>query len=284
MRNIFLFIRRYFNFLFFLVLQIIALSFLFRYNKFHEAAFMGIAGGVTGKISEKYNNIDYYFHLRETNAALVKENADLRSRLSENYQPPGTASRIVSDSVLIDSVKKYKRYQYYEAKVVNSFVSTQTNYITIHRGAAQGIKKDMGVISPLGIAGRVVNVSDNYAVVMSVLSRQFKVKAKLKKGGENGTVEWDGKSPLFIQLRDIPKSAQVQKGDSVLTSELSSIYPANIMVGTVAEIINDKSSNFYMLKLKPATNFYSVQYVYAIGDLQRDEIKKLEEATKLNNE
>jgi rod shape-determining protein MreC len=245
---------------------------------------MNIADSFTGKLNEKYNNIDYYFHLQKTNADLVKENVTLRSLLKDNYQPPDTASKIVVDSINIDSIKKYQRYQYFEAKVVGGNVSTQLNYITIHRGAAQGIKKDMGVISPSGIAGRVVDMNDNFATVMSVLNRQFKVKAKLKKGGENGTVEWDGKSPLYIQLRDIPKSAQIQKGDSVLTSELSSIYPANIMVGTVAEIINDKSSNFYTLKLKPATNFYSVQYVYVIGDLQREERKKLEEATKMTNE
>ncbi|HJU45698.1 MAG TPA: rod shape-determining protein MreC, partial [Chitinophagaceae bacterium] len=203
--------------------------------------------------------------------------------LKENYQAPDTTNKIVVDSIVVDSLKKYQKYQYFEAKVAGSTVTTQTNYLTIHRGAAQGIKKDMGVIGPSGIAGRVVNVSDNYAIVMSVLSRQFKVKAKLKKGGESGTIEWDGVSPLYIQLKDIPKSAKVQKGDSVLTSELSSIYPPNIMVGTVAEIINDKSSNFYSLRIKPATNFYSIQYVYVIGDLQRDERKKLEEAVKVDN-
>lgn len=284
MRNIFLFIRRYFNFLFFLVLQIIALSFLFRYNKFHEAAFMGIAGDITGKLNEKYNNVDYYFHLQQTNAELVKENRLLLSRLKDNYQAPGTTSAIVIDSIIVDSIKKYQRYEYFDAKVVNSTTTMQTNFLTIHRGAAQNIKKDMGVIGPSGIVGRVVNVSDNYAIVMSVLSRQFKVKAKLKKGGENGTIEWDGVSPLYILLKDIPKSAKIQKGDSVLTSELSSIYPPNIMVGTVAEMINNKSSNFYTLRIKPATNFYSIQYVYVIGDLQREERKKLEDATTMTNE
>lgn len=284
MRNIFLFIRRYFNFLFFLVLQITALSFLFRYNKFHEATFMNVAGDITGKLNEKYNNIDYYFHLKQTNADLVKENVYLRSLLKQNYQGPDTTNIIAIDSIIIDSIKKYQRYQYFAAKVVSSPVWGQTNYLTVHRGEKQGIKKDMGVISPTGIVGRVVNVSDNFSTVMSVLSRQFKAKAKLKNGGENGTVEWDGVSPSYILLKDIPKSAKITKGDTVLTSELSSIFPANIMVGTIDAIINDKSSNFYTLKLKTGTNFSSVQYVYIIDDLQREERKKLEEATKMTNE
>ena len=139
-----------------------------------------------------------------------------------------------------------------------------------------------GVISPQGIVGRIVNVSENYSTAMIALNRQFKANAKLKKGGERGSVEWDGKDPQYVYLRDIPKSATVAKGDSVITSELSSIFPPNIMVGTVSAIINDKSSNFYTLKLRTSTNFYSVFYVYVIEDLHREERKQLQEETKTN--
>ncbi len=284
MRNVFLFIRRYFNFLFFLVLQIVALTFLFRYNQFHEAVFNGIAGEVVGKINAKYNNVEYYFRLKDTNEELVRENVHLRSLLRSNYETADTSRRIVVDSIRIDSILKYQRYIYYPAKVVGSFVSAQTNYLDIHRGANQGIRKDMGVIGPLGIVGRVVEVSDNYATVMSALSRQFKVKAKLKKTGENGTIDWDGVSTSYIQMRDIPKSVVIKRGDSVLTSELSSIYPPNILVGTIDRVIADNSSNFYIIKLKTATNFLTIQYVDVIDDLQKAELFKLEQTIKKEHE
>ena len=277
MRNLFLFIRRYFNFLFFLVLQILALTFLFRYNRFYNAAFSNVAGEVTGKVNEKYSNAEYYFKLKKANEALVKENVNLRSLLRTNYEPADTTVKIVEDSIRVDSLLKFRKYRYFDARVVGSFVSTQTNYLEIHRGALQGIHKDMGVIGPLGIVGRVVDISDNFSVVMSALSKQFKVKAKLKKTGENGTIEWDGVSPTYIQLKDIPKSAVIAKGDTVLTSELSSIYPPNIMVGTVEGILNDQSSNFYTIKLKTATNFLNVQYVYVIDDQQQQERTQLRE-------
>lgn len=280
MRNIFLFIRRYFNFIFFLVLQIIALSFLFRFNKFHEAAYMNVAGELTGKVNERYNNIQYYFKLKNTNEALAKENVYLRNLLRENYQAPDTLRRIVVDSIRIDSIKRFQRFTYYDARVVGSFVSGEMNYLTIHRGEAQGVKKDMGVIGPQGIVGRVVTVSENYAAVMSMLNRNFRVKAKLKKSGDNGTVEWDGLSTQYVLLRDIPKSAPIANGDTVLTSELSSIYPPGIMVGTIAGSIKDASTNFYIIKLKTATNFSNVQYVTVIDDLQKTERQLLEDSTK----
>jgi rod shape-determining protein MreC len=280
MRNVFLFIRRYFNFLFFLVLQIIALTFLFRYNTYHEAVFNGIAEEVVGKVNEKYSNVEYYFKLKKTNDALVKENVYLRSLLKLNYESPDTAKKFVVDSIRVDSALKYQKYVYYDARVVGSYVVGQTNYLDIHRGSKQGLRKDMGVIGPQGIVGRIVQVSDNFATVMSALSIQFKVKAKLKKTGENGTIEWDGMSPLYIQMRDIPKSATITKGDSVLTSELSSIYPPNILVGTIDRLVTDNSSNFYTIKLKTATNFMNIQYVYVIDDLQQAERIKLEESIK----
>ena len=284
MRNIILFIRRFSNFFFFLVLQIIALTFLFRFNKFHEAVFMNAAGGVTGRISEKYNTVEYYFHLKKTNEALVQENVHLRNLLLQNFQGADTTHKLVVDSIKVDSLLKVQRFKYYPAKVVNSFVNMQNNYITIHRGTNQGLlaHKDWGVISPQGIVGRIVSVGDNFSVVMSALHHDFRISSILKKGGETGSVSWDGDDPRFLVMINIQKSVQVAIGDTVLTSNVSDIYPAGIIVGTVAAIEDNKSSNFYRLKLKTATNFSTLQYVYIIEDLQKDEQKKMEEPFKKN--
>ncbi len=108
---------------------------------------------------------------------------------------------------------------------MNNSVSLQNNYITIHRGEKQGVKKDMGVISPNGIVGVVVNTSDNFSVVMTMLNRQSGVSAKLLNSGEIGKVQWDGESPERVTLINIPKSAKVTKGDSVITSGYSLSFP-----------------------------------------------------------
>jgi rod shape-determining protein MreC len=279
-RNIFLFIRRYSNFLFFLVLQIISLSFLFRFNKFHEAAFMAVAGEVTGKLDEKYNGVEYYFQLKRTNDQLIRENERLRQLLKENYEPADSSRKGIVDTLFTDSMRRIQKYSYLAAKVVGNSVTSQTNYLTIHRGSAQGVKPNMGVVSPQGIVGTVVNVSSNYSSVMSLLHRQYKVVVKLKNGGERGTVEWDGSSPYFVTLKDIPKSARISRGDSIVTSPTSSLFPGNIMVGTVNDIVDDKSSNFYTLRIKPATNFFNVEYVYVIANFQFDEQKRLEDSTR----
>ncbi|HVW58462.1 MAG TPA: rod shape-determining protein MreC [Puia sp.] len=280
MRNVFLFIRRHFNFLFFLVLQIIALSFLFRYNKFHEAAFMNVSTEITGRINEKYNGIEYYFQLKRTNEALVKENTRLHQLLKENYEGPDSLKRLIIDTVRGDSGRSISKYYYLEAKVVSSTTALKANYLTIHRGFAQQVRPNMGVVGPQGIVGTVINVSENFATVMSFLHPQYKVVVKLKNGGERGTVEWDGESPLFVTLKEIPKSAKVAKGDTILTSQISSKYPANIMVGTVYDIIPDNSTSFYIIKVRPSTNLFNIEYVYVIDNTQYEEQKRIEDSLK----
>ncbi|HEV2480769.1 MAG TPA: rod shape-determining protein MreC [Puia sp.] len=280
MRNVFLFIGRHFNFLFFLVLQIIALSFLFRFNKYHEAAFLNVSTEITGRIDQRYNNIEYYFQLKKTNEALVQENLQLRQQLKENYEGPDSLRRMISDTIKVDTGRSILKYRIMEAKVVNNSVTAPANYLTIHRGFDQGVRPNMGVTGPQGIVGSVVNVSKNFATVQSMLHYQFGVVAKLKNNRETGTISWNGQSPLFVTMKNIPKSVKVNLGDTVVTSQISSLFPANLMVGTVAEIVPDASSNFYTLKVRTATNFSTLEYVYVIDNLQYDEQKRLEDSTR----
>lgn len=239
-----------------------------------------MAGELTGKISAQQSNVTDFFKLKQVNQNLAEENARLRSLLKENYQGPDSSKQVAVDSIRVDSMLSIKRFEYLPAKVVGNFVSMQNNYLTIHRGSNQGVKKDWGVIGPEGIVGRIVDISPNHAIVMSVLNRNFHVNCQIKNSGNNGSVSWDGADPSYIFMKDVPKSDSVKKGDTVLTSQLSDIYPPGIMVGTVAEVLNDKGSSFYTLKLKTATNFYNVQYVTVINDMQKEERLQLEQAIK----
>ena len=122
----------------------------------------------------------------------------------------------------------------------------------------------MAVVGPQGIVGVVVETYANVSRVMSLLHRNSKVSAMLKKDHNAGSIEWDGSDPSYLTLRNVTKSAKVAKGDTVVTSTYSANFPSDIMVGTVAGIAAESSSNFYTLKIKTATNFFSIQYVYLI--------------------
>lgn len=278
MRNILLFIRRFFNFFLFLALQVFSIVILAKYNKTHQAVFDGIANETTGWISSKYNNVEYYFHLSETNKALAEENARLKNMLSSSFLNPDSSRVVKLDTLNRDTLGRIRKFNFLPAKVVNNSVNEENNYITLYRGKMQGVTNDMLVTGPDGIVGKVVSVSDNYCRVMSLLNHNSKVSAMLKKDNYFGDLDWDGKDPAYVTLHKISKSAKVAKGDTVLTSNYSS-FPPGLMVGTVAEINIDPSSGFYTLKIKTATNFYTLQYAYLVENVLWDEQKKLEDAT-----
>ncbi len=279
MRNIIAFIRQFFNLFLFLVLMGISLGILINYNQTYQVIFSNIANEATGKAGAQYNSVEYYFRLKKTNEALVAENAELRGLLKQSFEAPDTSKIIKIDSLLKDTLGRIRKFQFLPAKVVNNDISDQNNYITLYRGSKQGITKDMGVIGPQGIVGKVIMVSDNYSRVMSLLNRNTKVSAMTKKGFYTGLTDWDGKDPRYVTMHNIPKSAKVKVGDSVLTSNLSGSYPSGILIGTVAVIAGDSGSGFYELKIKTATDFYNLQYAYLVDNMIWAEQKDLEAKT-----
>ena len=281
MRNVFLFIRRYFTFISFVLLQVLALSMLFRYNKFQRAVFLGKANEITGYFNSQYDNVDDYFHLKEENQRVHRMNDSLLNLLQGNFMKIDTGSHVITDTVRYDTSQMVRKYLAKEAKVVTNSINGMKNYFQINRGAKQGIKDNMAVINSDGsVAGQVVGVSENFSQVMSLLNVHTTVSAMMKKSRNNGRIEWDGQSPFYLTLRNIPKSDSVMVGDTVLTGINSYNYPPGWMIGTVADIVEDKSTNFYVMRVRPSANFQNLQQVFVIENLQREEQVALDKATQ----
>lgn len=281
MRNIFLFIRRYFNFLLFLSLQGFSIYLIIHYSRYHNAVFSETANQLTGKINKQYSRVEYYFQLKRTNDSLVKANEKLYNKLKADFALPDSAIKTVIDSVRIDSMERYRRYQYFPAKVVYSSVAAQNNYIVLGRGSGQQLKEGMGVVDPnSGVVGRITEVSKDYAVVMSLLHKDSRISGKLLRGGEIGTVIWDGKMPNLFSLSGIAQSAKVAKGDTIISSGYSVSFPKGMMIGIVSDVIPDKSTNNFLIKFRSSANFYNLEYVYAIDNKQAESINSLLENVK----
>jgi rod shape-determining protein MreC len=249
---------------------------IFSYNRYHHAVYSKVANEITGNISKKYNSIEYYFQLKRTNDSLVKENEALYNKLKQDFEIPDTVNKIAIDTLKIDSIQQQRKYLYMQAKVVHNSVNLLNNYIELHRGSKQGVTPDMGAIAlNNAVIGTVVDVSDNYAVVMSLLHEQSSLSARLKKGGETGIVVYDGKTPGILYLKDISRSAKINQGDTVITSGFSDKFPRGLLIGFVKDIINDKSSSTYTVRLTPAANFENLQFGYIINNLQKEEPQQL---------
>jgi len=273
-RNIFLFIRRYFNLLLFLFLQVFSIYLIVHYSRYHNAIFSSASNQLTGKVNKQFSRVEYYFQLKKTNDSLVKANAKLYNKLKADFELPDTTAKVFIDSLKVDSIEGYRKYRYYPAKVVYNSVAAQNNYLVLSRGLAQQVKIGMGVIDPnSGVVGVITDVS-----------KDSRISGKLLKGGETGTLNWDGKTPNIISLTGIAKSAKLAKGDTIISSGFSTSFPRGMMVGTVLEAIPEKSSSNYLIKFRSAANFYNLEYVYVIENRQAENIKDMLDNVKNKNQ
>ena len=283
MKNIIGFIRQNFTFFSFLILQIVSLVMLSSYSKSHQAFFGNWNNAIAGNVNSYYNEWAYFFDLKATNAKLVAENVALRNELAQNFVPYDTSVKSGTLILRKDSLEKTRKFFYYPAKVVGNSFTLQKNYITIERGALEGVKKDMAAISPDGsIVGVVVEVNEHYSKIMSLLHRNSKVSAMLKRDRIAGSIEWDGTSPDILSLKNISKSALPKIGDTVLTSPYSSSFPAQLMIGRVTSIVKDPSSNFLTLNIKSATNFYNLEFVYLVENKRMEAQSNIEQKGEVN--
>lgn len=276
MRNVFLFIRRYAVFFLFLIMQVIAISMLVRYNKSQQARYMQYSYEVTGRVNKQVDNLTRYLYLVDNNRRLAQENEAIRNRLSSNFVKLDSAASEVYDTAMVDSSRLIRKYLYRYARVVNSTTNQQNNYITLERGTRQGIQPGMAVAAPGGIVGLIVDASPNMSLVMSLIHRKQSTSVSIKGRAVNGIIEWDGASPSMLQLYGIPKSTELQKGDSVLTSNISLNYPPGLMVGVIESFVKQEDGNNYIIQVKSGANFYGLEHVQVIENTLLEEQKRLE--------
>ncbi len=268
MRNLFHFIARFHFTILFLMFEMLCIILLVRYNNFQQSTMLNSGNYICGMVYDNVSAITQYIHLKETNQALNKENSYLRGLLKQSHQ-------LVADSTYVFNDSLYQqKYLYRSAKIINNSINKQNNYITLNKGRKNGIKPEMGVIANGGIVGVVVSVSDHYASVLSLLNSRLRISAKIKKNNYFGSLTWDGKDYRKAKLKEIPFNALVQKGDTIVTSGFSEIFPEGILVGVVNDISDESESNFHNINVLLFNDFKQLSYVQVIDNLMRNEEKE----------
>ncbi|MBC7948780.1 MAG: rod shape-determining protein MreC [Chitinophagaceae bacterium] len=219
--------------------------------------------------------------MREENRRVHKMNDSLLNRMPTNFVIADTSVRLVTDSIPNDTLGRVRHFIWRDAQVMYNTVNSEKNYLQINKGSSNGVRDEMGVFSSDGsLVGKVINVSPNFSQVMSLLHVQNKASVLVKKTGHAGIISWDAKDPRFLLLNNIPKSDSIAMGDTIITGNYSISIPPGMMVGRVAEIIQDNTTNFYVLKIRTGANFQSLQQVFVVENLQYDEQTKLLEETR----
>ncbi len=278
MRNLLSFVIKH-NFIFvFLFLQLICVWLMVHSDGYQGSHVLNSSNEVVANIYQTAANTKEYFLLKNENDKLNYENAQLRNLLKNNF------SIIPLKEFRRNDTLYKQQYTYVSAKIVNASVNKRRNYLTLNIGKNQGLTHDMAVMSPEGIVGIVTNVSNNFASVMSVLHKDFGINCQLKKDRSYGPLVWDGKSYEYCSMIDIPTHAKLKKGDTVVTSELSGIFPEGILVGFVEDFERKQGESFYTAKIKLSTNFKKVNHVYVITNRFKTESDSLEKISQKNDD
>ena len=175
MYNLFRFFLRYYLFLLFLILEVFCFFLIYRNKHYNQVAYINIANSANGKLYQTVRSVTDYIYLRRISDSLVAENASLRARLLESKLDNHVDSLKTTDT----TGRFTQHFTYLTARVIRNSVNQSSNLIFLDKGKLHGLAKQMGVVNANGIVGQVISVSDNYAAVMSVLSKDFKVSAKL---------------------------------------------------------------------------------------------------------
>jgi len=274
MRNLLIFITKYNAFFLFLIFEVSALVIYVKYNSFQKATFINTSNNITGTLYSRVNEFYGYLSLKEVNDNLARENALLHNQLKSSFYVDSVSKHTVTDTI-------YKQqYSYIEARVIDNSVNKRNNYITINRGSRDGIAKGMGVTSGSGVVGLVINTSEHFSIIRSLLHKDTHISAELEGTKDVGSFIWgDDIDPRKGLMIDVANNAKPRIGELVVTSEFS-LFPMGIAIGKVSSL-HTKSVGFFLnMELTLSVDFSKLQYVYVINNKLAQEQKGLEALEK----
>lgn len=251
-------------------------------NPYQHHVYLTSANTVSSGLYRTTNGVTSYFSLREINDDLQRRNSDLELevyRLKDVIK--GYRQQVYADTMTVDSA--LTRYHFIIADVINNSINHAHNYITIEKGRLDGIEPEMGVMDQNGIVGIVNVVGDHTARLISVLNPYLRLSCKVKGQAQVGSLVWDGRNPGEAILEELPKHSKFVKGDTIVTSGYSSVFPEGVPVGTILSGTRDREDNFYTLRVKLFTDFSTLSTVRVIRDKMKDEIANVEKELEIKN-
>ena len=275
MRNLIDFLLKYNYWFLFILLEVASFVLLFRFNRYQQSVFFTSANVVVGSVYDVFSSITSYFHLKSANELLLDRNLWLEQQV-DNLEKALKAQKV--DSFTIAAIREMPETEYkvFKAHVIKNSLNLADNYITLDKGAADGIRPDMGVVDGNGIVGIVYDVSPSYAVVISVLNSKSNISCKIANSDYFGYLNWAYGDSQYAYLRDLPRHANFTVGDTIVTSGYSSVFPEGVMVGTVEGVNETNDGLSYSLRVKLSTDFGRLSDVRVIARKGQQEQKELE--------
>lgn len=267
MHNLTEFLAKHNHWFVFLVLEVVSMVLLFRCNSYQGSVWFSSANAVTGKVYEWDSAVESFFSLSGVNSQLTQRNAFLEQQVRMLDDSIARLTRSQEAAVTrLSSMVPFQGCRLIPAKVVANMVNRYDNLITIDKGSADGVKRDMGVVCGMGVVGIVYLVSEHYSIVIPALNSHSNISCTIQRRGYFGYLRWRGGSSQLAYLEDVPRHAHFKLGDNVVTSGYSSVFPPGVMVGKVLHVFNSADGLSYRVQVKLSTDFARLRDVCLVDD------------------
>src|SRR5215470_18990483 len=211
-----------------------------------------------------------YFALRGTrkdNEELRRENDALKLQIAQLQGKAAEADRL---AVLLNFRQSHPDVPMVAARVIAGPPGTDTLTIELDRGEKDGIRRDMGVITPDGVVGKIIEAYPNTSQVLLLIDKDSGVGAKIAGSGIQSP--GGGVGEPLLAMKYVPNDDEVNPGARVVTSGMDRIFPRDLPVGMIAEI---KSGNpFKQIRIKPAAKIERLEEVLVLLTLHPLEMNK----------
>lgn len=251
--------REYFTFL---VCLALSLALIFSNNNAQAERLRAILLDAWGSVLQKFS---WYRSMQ----AMQEELSDLRYRTTRLLLENSYLREAALENARLRAMLNFKQRSDFELKGARVIARNQDRFvqsITLNVGTADGIQKDMPVISPAGLVGKIISTGKTFSIAQLVIDHNFRVACKIQRSRVDGILAYENGE--VCKLTQVPKNADVRVGDVVVTSELSRLFPHGIMVGVVKDIRKDISSLFLDIEIVPAVDFSRIEEVFVITSFE----------------
>ena len=218
----------------------------------------GAAWSVDG-VRGLWNNYVALRHLHEEDDQLRTELGALRMRNAQLESRAAEAGRLAD---LLGFRDAHAEVQMLAARVIGASPDPSSHLVFISRGSRDGVKRDMGVITPEGVVGKVFAVYPDTSQVLLLTDKESGVGALLGDSRAQGPVRGTGEPLLGLEY--ISNDIKVEPGERILTSGQDRIFPKDLPVGTVMQVQPDRHSPFQRISVKPTARLDGLEEVQVL--------------------
>jgi rod shape-determining protein MreC len=271
------FIKRIYIVLLFLLIEGIALWTYATATPYTESKILARTTAMGSAVSGTMNDVRNFFALPDQNSALTKRVAQLEAEVEHQEQLIAELMPAEGEMPFVDDIDT--KFSYHPANVVSMTTNRNRNYIVVDRGTKDGIRENMGVITPnKELVGTVVSCSESYSVVMPLLNTLFKIGGTLVDNDYVCSIYWEGTSRYKVTGVELSRYAEPKKG--MVINAKSERVPSDVVIGTIESYEMNISKTAYSVDVVIAADMQRLDNLLIVENRDQTELEQLVESVE----